>query len=320
MVMMPPRCSNAADVAMYAAKQEHLGVAVYDADNDHYTPRRLALVAELRTALSDDALELYYQPQVDMRDGAVRSVEALLRWNHPTHGFIPPDEFIPVAELAGLMAPLTHWVMETALSQLQTWLADGLDLCVAVNVSARSLMDPNFVPEVESLLELHGIEARRLVIELTETSLMTDITRGVDVLHGLAATGCQLSIDDFGTGYSSLSRLARLPVDEVKIDQSFVMGMSTDEGNAVIVRSTIDLARGLGLRVVAEGVEDEAAWDALSVLDCGIAQGYLLSRPVPADRLTAWIRAGSAHHRSVSPVLSPARDAAGGVDADRYRA
>jgi diguanylate cyclase (GGDEF)-like protein len=279
-----------ADVAMYSAKQHHQGVTVYDPEHDNYTARHLSLVTELRVALAEGALELYYQPQVDMRNGAVLAVEALLRWNHPLHGFIPPDEFIPVAEHGGLMGRLTSWVIDTALRQQRAWRAAGLDLSIAVNVSARSLMDPNLVGEIESRLLTHGVAADRLVLELTETGVMTDAARGIDVLHRLAATGCHLSIDDFGTGYSSLSRLARLPVDEVKIDRSFVMGMTTDASNAVIVRSTIDLARGLGLRVVAEGVEDQAAYNALVALDCDVAQGYLLSRPLPAEALAQWVR------------------------------
>jgi diguanylate cyclase (GGDEF)-like protein len=293
-----------ADVAMYHAKTEHLGAAVYDSGTDHYTARRLSLVAELRAALNEGALQLHYQPQVDMDDGTVHAVEALLRWNHPKHGFIPPDEFIPVAEQSGLMGQLTHWVVDTALGQLHAWRVAGLDLSVAVNISARSLMDPTFASEIESLLLLNGIDADRLVVELTETSLMTDIARGADVLRRLAATGCHLSIDDFGTGYSSLSRLARLPVDEIKIDQSFVMGMTQDESNALIVRSTIDLGRGLGLRVVAEGVEDEATWDALAALGCKAAQGYLLSRPLPAELIPTWVREW---RTSPSPSASSAR-------------
>jgi diguanylate cyclase (GGDEF)-like protein len=296
-----------ADVAMYSAKQHHQGVAVYDPSSDNYTARHLSLMAELRLALAADGLELYYQPQVDMRDGEVRTVEALLRWNHPTHGFIPPDEFIPVAEHSGLMARLTSWVIDTALRQQQAWRAAGLDLSVAVNVSARSLMDPNLVAEVESLLRLHGVAADRLVLEVTETGVMTDMARGIDVLHGLAATGCHLSVDDFGTGYSSLSRLARLPVDEVKIDRSFVMGMTSDTSNALIVRSTIDLAHALGLRVVAEGVEDQAAYHALVALDCDVAQGYLLSRPLPAEAIHSWLSEWTPASRTLKLAAERAR-------------
>jgi len=283
-----------ADVAMYDAKKDNKGIAVYEPDKDHYTPRRLLLVAELRSALADGALELYYQPQIDLSNGAVRCVEALLRWNHPTHGFIPPDEFIPVAEQSGLMAPLTRWVMDTALGQVSAWRGSGLDLSVAVNVSARNLADPNLVAEIEFLLMKHGVEAEHLVVELTETSVMTDLAQAVGMLDRIAATGAKLSIDDFGTGYSSLSRLARLPVSEVKVDRQFVMGMTQDHSNAVIVRSTIDLARGLGLRVVAEGVEDDAALSALAELHCDAVQGYLLCRPVPAADLTSWLQSRSA--------------------------
>jgi predicted signal transduction protein with EAL and GGDEF domain len=280
-----------ADVAMYDAKHDHQGVAIYTADTDHYTPRRLALVGELRAALAQNTLELYYQPQVTMAERRVCGVEALLRWNHPRYGFIAPDEFIPIAEHSGLMVPLTSWVIDTALTQLRKWNQDGLNLAMAVNISARSMADPCLVDEIQALLAKAGISADRLVLELTETSIMSDMTRGLDILHRLAATGAHLSIDDFGTGYSSLSRLARLPVDEIKIDRSFVMGMGRDADNAVIVRSTIDLARNLGLRVVAEGVEDAAAWNTLAELKCDAAQGYFLTRPLPAPAFEAWLRA-----------------------------
>jgi diguanylate cyclase (GGDEF)-like protein len=279
-----------ADVAMYDAKNTNHGVVVYAADKDQYTPRRLALVGELRAALANDGLELYYQPQVNMADRTVCGAEALLRWNHPEHGFIAPDEFIPIAEHSGLMAPLTSWVMETALTQLAKWRSQGSDLAIAVNMSARSMADPGLVDEIQALLVKTGVPADRLVLELTETSVMTDLAQGLDILQRLDATGAHLSIDDFGTGYSSLARLARLPVHEVKIDRSFVMGLAADDGsNAVIVRSTIDLARNLGLRVVAEGVEDLAAWDMLAALRCDAAQGFFLTRPLPAAAFEEWV-------------------------------
>ncbi len=278
-----------ADVAMYDAKSEGGGITAYTPDNDHYTPRRLSLVTELRAALSDGNLALHYQPKVRMSDRRVVGVEALLRWNHPTYGPISPDEFIPVAEHSGLIAPLTSWVIDTALTQAAHWNALGYELNVAVNVSARNVADERLLSEITALLAKTGVPPHQLVLELTETSVMTDLTGGIDLLHRLSATGAHLSIDDFGTGYSSLSRLAKLPVDEVKIDRSFVMGMEGDGSNAVIVRSTIDLARSLGLSVVAEGVETTAGWDALEALGCDSVQGYLISKPLAPDAFLEWI-------------------------------
>jgi diguanylate cyclase (GGDEF)-like protein len=283
-----------ADVAMYAAKDARAGVTVYDAVHDHYSQRRLALVAELRHAIESNALELHYQPQVEMRTGEVTGVEALLRWNHPRHGFVPPDEFIPLAEHSGLIRPLTTWVLDTALRQLRTWRDVGVELMMAVNVSPRSLTDPGFAAEIRFLLDRYGVAPTQLMLELTETSVMTDAADRLGLLEQLAATGVQLSIDDFGTGYSSLARLARLPVNEVKIDRSFVMAMGSDRSAATIVRSTVELSRSLGLRSVAEGVEDLTAWQMLADLHCDGAQGYLISRPVPPaalpDVIAQWTR------------------------------
>ena len=297
----PATLLQRADVAMYDAKSADRSIAVYTPETDHYTPRRLTLAAELRAAISNDQLELYYQPQVSLVDGSVIGVEALLRWNHAENGFIPPDEFIPVAENCGLIAPLTSWVLDNAIRQLGAWRAAGTDLAVAVNVSARSMLDPMLVTEVDALLTRHGVPADRLVVELTETSIMTDLVSGEDLLHQLARTGATLSIDDFGTGYSSLARLARLPVNEVKIDRSFVSAMLTDPGSQVIVRSTIDLARNLGLRVIAEGVEDHETWSWLADNNCDVIQGYVLTRPLPAREFEAWLAAHEAD-RAVLPT------------------
>jgi diguanylate cyclase (GGDEF)-like protein len=278
-----------ADVAMYQAKQSRSGVEVYDANEDHYTTRRLILVTELSRALQTSSVELHYQPKADLDTGRVVGAEALLRWTHPLYGVIPPDEFIPVAEQSGLIRPLTHWVLQTALGQVSSWRAQGLDLTIAVNLSARSVVDTELVVDVSDLITEAGIPPAALTLELTESALPPDRARSETVLTGLAALGVRLAIDDFGTGYSSLSRLKRLQVHEVKIDKSFVVQMVANDDDDAIVRSTIDLARNLGLTVVAEGVEDEATWRRLHQLGCDAAQGYYLSAPLSATDFQAWL-------------------------------
>ena len=273
-----------ADVAMYTAKGDHLGYAFYGAEHDHYSPERLALVGELRTGIEEGQLVLHYQPQVDLETGDMAGVEVLLRWQHPVRGLLAPDEFVPLAEHTTLIIPLTLHVITRALAQLVEWDAQGRRLSVAVNVSARNLLDPGFADAVDACLSLAGVEPGRLELEITETVLMANPARAMEVLSRLSDMGVGLSIDDFGTGYSSLDYLKRLPVDVLKIDKSFVMNMADDPADAMIVRSTIDLARNLGLRVVAEGIEDQSAYDMLRSLGCHVGQGFLMSRPVlPAD-------------------------------------
>ena len=276
-----------ADVAMYTAKSSHLGHALYGPENDNYSPERLALVGELRRALGENELVLLYQPKVDLASGRISSAEVLIRWQHPGRGLLPPGEFVPLAELTTLIRPLTLHVLNRALLQVRDWDRDGRDLTIAVNVSARNLLDPDFPEAVAACLELWEVPPSRLELEVTETVLMADPARALEVLHRLSAMGVSLSIDDFGTGYSSLEYLKRLPVNVLKIDKSFVLNMSDDVADAMIVRSTIDLARNLGLRVVAEGVEDQAAYDTLRGLGCHLGQGFLMSRPVTADALEA---------------------------------
>ena len=220
---------------------------------------------------------------------AVIGAEALIRWPHPTEGLVPPDEFIPIAERTGLIGPLTDFVLDTALAQCRHWHQVGWDLSIAVNLSARSLLDPELVDRINHALRRSGVPPSKLVLEITETSVMAEPDRALHVLDQLAALGITLAIDDFGTGYSSLTYLKRLPVSEVKIDKSFVLNMHDDENDAVIVRSTVDLARNLGLRTIAEGVETTAAWNTLRTIGCDIAQGYLISRPLPAERFDAWL-------------------------------
>ena len=278
-----------ADVAMYLAKDSRAGFEVYHADRDRHSPRRLALLGELRRGIEDGNLVLHYQPKADMRTGAIRGVEALVRWEHAEHGLIPPDEFIPLAEHTGLIRTLTLFVLDDALKQCRTWQDDGLRLGVAVNLSVRNLYDPSFADEVARLLGKYRIEPQLLELEITESVIMADPLRAMAVLARLSALGVGLSLDDFGVGYSSLAYLKRLPVTEIKIDKSFVMNITSDESDALIVRSTIGLARSLGLRVVAEGVETEEAWARLVALGCDIAQGYYLCRPQPAAELATWL-------------------------------
>jgi EAL domain-containing protein (putative c-di-GMP-specific phosphodiesterase class I) len=279
-----------ADVAMYEAKSSHGHFALYDPTADRHRPERLALVGELRRAISEGELVVHYQPKAEVGSGEVRSVEALVRWQHPRRGLLPPFEFMPVVERTGLIKPLTFYVLDVALGQCAAWARDGLGLSVAVNLSMRSLHDLELADEVARLLEKWDVAPGRLQLEITEDSIMADPVRARETLTELSAMGVGLSIDDFGTGYSSLAYLRSLPMNEIKIDRSFVMNMDKDENDAVIVRSTIDLGRNLGLDVVAEGVESETIWSQLDALGCDLLQGFYLSRPVPAGDLVAWLR------------------------------
>jgi diguanylate cyclase (GGDEF)-like protein len=278
-----------ADVAMYAAKENRTGWELYAREHDKYSPRRLSLAADLRHAVERGELALHYQPKAELGTGRVSGVEALLRWNHPTHGSVPPDEFIPIAEHTGLIRPLTSWVLHQAVRQAKDWADAGYRLSVAINLSVRSLMDGALPDEVASALDGVSLDPACLILEITESTIMADPNRAIAILRRLADQGLSLAIDDFGTGYSSLAYLKRLPVSEVKVDRSFVMNMATDNDDAVIVRSTVDLARNLGLRVVAEGVEDEASWDHLRLLGCDAVQGYFLARPMPAGQIPHWL-------------------------------
>ncbi|HET6794617.1 MAG TPA: EAL domain-containing protein [Acidimicrobiales bacterium] len=280
-----------ADVAMYTAKASGGGTAVYDATQDRYSRRRLALAGELRQALEDDGLELHYQPQADLVSGAVPAVEALLRWRHPLYGMVPPDEFIPLAEHSGLIAQLTRWVLQRALDDQKAWRQAGHPVAVAVNVSARNLLDATLIDDLNGMLAATGTDPRDLTLELTETAVMSDPTQAARVLRKLSGAGVRISIDDFGTGYSSLSRLTRMPVSEVKIDRSFVQRMVGDEGDRAIVSATAELARALGLSVVAEGIENKATWDALTRLGCRLGQGFVLAEPMPLSDLLRWLEA-----------------------------
>jgi diguanylate cyclase (GGDEF)-like protein len=278
-----------ADVAMYEAKRGRTGVETYSAERDPYSPDRLALLPELRRAISGDELVLHYQPKVALDSGAVIGVEALVRWQHPERGLLAPAEFVPLAERTGAVADLTRWVVDAALAQCRAWRDAGIDLPVAVNLAAANIVDVALPDAVGELLVRHGLPGDRLECEISEHTVMADPVRAGEVLGRLRALGVRLSLDDFGTGHSSLAHLKRLPLDEVKIDRSFVAGMTEDENDAVIVRSTIDLAGNLGLAVVAEGVESDAIMRELAALRCDVAQGFHVSRPLPAERLADWL-------------------------------
>ena len=294
-----------ADVAMYLAKDAHTGQEVYAAEQDAYSPARLTLLAELRRALDERELVVFYHPKADLQTGRVRGVEALARWQHPERGLLPPDEFIPLAEHTGLIRALTRYVLDEALRQCSRWRQDGLELAVAVNLSGRDLLDLQLPDDVVRLLEKWNLDPTCLELEITESTILGDPARAKTVLCRLSEMGVRLAIDDFGSGYTSLAYLKRLPVDELKIDKSFVMNMISDENDAVIVRSTIDLGRNLGLGVVAEGVESAEIWDELGALGCDVAQGYFLTRPIAADALTAWLRTAAA---AVPPLAAASSD------------
>jgi diguanylate cyclase (GGDEF)-like protein len=278
-----------ADVAMYAAKRIQAGIAVYSGGQEQSGKADLAFRSELLNAIKHDELVLYFQPKIDLRSNTVSGVEALVRWQHPQRGFLAPDMFIPLAEQNGLIDQLTIWVLKKALQQCSVFSNEGIDISVAVNFSARSLHDLRLPGEVARMLSDAKVNPARLLIEITESAVMADQEEALEVLQILDSMGVTLSIDDFGTGYSSLLYLTKLPVDEIKIDKSFVMGMILDEQAAAIVHSTIDLGHNLGKKVVAEGVETLEMLNMLKKWGCDTAQGYYMSKPLPADKLMLWL-------------------------------
>lgn len=279
-----------ADIAMYAAMKNKTDCITYDPKLDKHSPRRLTLMGELRQAINQDRLVLYYQPKVHLETGCIKEVEALVRWDHETHGIIGPDEFIPLAEQSGLIQPLTVWVLNEALEQCYKWHQAGVNITVSVNLSPQSLLDPELPDMIAGMLAAHDVPNSHLVLEITETAMMADMERTLEILTRLSHMGVSLSIDDFGTGFSSLSYLSKLPVSELKIDKSFVLEMAEDKSNAVIVRTTIDLAHNLGLTVVAEGVETEELMQRLKEMKCDTLQGFYISRPISADDFDKWSR------------------------------
>jgi diguanylate cyclase (GGDEF)-like protein len=283
-----PTLMMRADIAMYTAKTQNLGVCVYDPAVDRHSPAKFALFGDLRRALERGELILHYQPQVAISTGEVVGVEALVRWQHPERGLVFPDEFIPFTEYTGLIGPLTRHVLDTALAQARVWSDLGRPLPISVNLSARNLLDEGLPDLVAGLLAVHGVHAGLLELEVTESAIMTEPARAQRLLQQLSALGIRISIDDFGAGYTSLGQLKNLPINELKIDRSFIMTMIEDPGNALIVRSVIELGHNLGFTLVAEGVETEQTLTALAGLGCDIAQGYHLSRPISATAFDEW--------------------------------
>jgi diguanylate cyclase (GGDEF)-like protein len=293
-----------AEVALHLAKEHHSAVEVDSPGRDRTSPAGFGLLSELRRAIDDGDLILYYQPEIEPGTGRVLAVEALVRWRHPQRGLVMPDEFIPLAARTGLIRPLTHYVLDAALAQCHAWRRAGHDLHVAVNLSARNIHDLALPDDVEGLLRTWDVPPDRLELELTESAIQSDPVRAAEVLTRLSQVGVRIAIDDFGTGYSSLAHLRRLPVDKIKIDRSFVRRILTDQNDRVIVSSIIELGRSLGLQVVAEGVETDEMWVMLTALGCHVAQGYFLSQPLPAADLLPWLTALSTQGAATIPTRS----------------
>jgi predicted signal transduction protein with EAL and GGDEF domain len=278
-----------ADVAMYTAKQDNAGYTFHRQEQERRSPDELSLTVELRSAMRRNELELYYQPKRHLRTGLMTRAEVLLRWQHPTRGLLVPAHFIPIAERTGLIKPMTDWILDRALAQVRAWQDAGAPVHVAVNVSAKSLQEQTLPQRVQALLDKWKIDPRFLKIEITESSIMADPAHALAIMSMLQSMGVRLSIDDFGTGYSSLTHLRQLPVDEIKVDKSFVIGMATSEADAAIVRTVIDLAHNLGKQVCAEGVENPETLQRLKEMGCDLAQGYWISRPAKADDFMQWL-------------------------------
>ena len=299
----PAELFQHADVALYTAKASLDRWRIYDAGEDTHTVDRLALAAQLRNGIERDELVLHYQPKFTLETGAVAGVEVLVRWRHPHLGLIGPDGFIPLAEQTGVIKPLTLKMMDRALAQCRAWRDEGIELRCSVNVSPASLLDRELPAAIAGMLGSHGLAPAALQLEVTESRSIAETRDARNVLDRLRGMGISIAIDDFGTGFSSLAQLQRLPVDEIKIDRSFVMDMERDMQDAAIVRSTIDLGRNLGLRVTAEGVESESVRLRLLDLGCDYAQGFHLSRPLPAEECAALVRATRSEPEIESAVV-----------------
>jgi len=278
-----------AEVAMYHAKEEMTAVEIYDAAYDPHSQKRLLLMSELGKAIRNNQLILHYQPKISMQTGDVVCVEALARWFHPTMGFISPGEFVPIAEMTDSINEMTYWVLNESLGQVKRWRDEGLCWSVAVNISAKNLLNDNITQKITELLDNYQLPASCLELEITESTIMANPNRSLRILEEINALGVILSIDDFGTGYSSLAYIKKLPVHYLKIDYSFVVNMLEDQQDFIIVNSTINLAHNLGLRVVAEGVESEQVLYNLAAMQCEQAQGYHIAKPMPAEELPAWL-------------------------------
>jgi EAL domain-containing protein (putative c-di-GMP-specific phosphodiesterase class I) len=273
------------DMAVSMARRAQTTVICYKSEYEQDSMLRLALMGALRQAIKEEQLFLVYQPQANLATGVIHGVEALVRWQHAVYGVVSPDRFIPLAEQMGLITPLTHWALETAIRQCKVWREAGQDLVVSVNLSMWDLRDVTLPERIVRLLETYDVPASSLRVEMTESAIMNDKAQAMEILHRISEQGVSISIDDFGTGYSSLAYLKDLPVDELKIDRSFISNMVNDAAGAMIVEATIALAHGLGLRVIAEGVEDLKTWNLLADLGCDSMQGYYLSRPLSVQDL-----------------------------------
>ena len=279
-----------ADTALYVAKQNHSGVCVYRQDFSQQSSLRMTILTSLRQAIIESQLVMYYQPKIDIASDRVSGLEALLRWRHPVVGMIPPDEIFEVAENTRMIWPLTQWTLTSAIRDVRLWREQGYDLCVAVNLSARLLQDPNLVEKITESLRAGGVPPEWITLEITESAILGDPVRAMENAVALQKASIRLSIDDFGTGYSSLSYIRNLPADELKIDKSFVMDLLDHENDTMIVKSTIELAHNLGIKVVAEGVENGPILNRLAEMGCDIAQGYHFSKPVNFEDMTDWLK------------------------------
>ncbi|HET8695214.1 MAG TPA: GGDEF domain-containing phosphodiesterase, partial [Aquabacterium sp.] len=293
-----------AEIAMYAAKQKQSGCVTYHAGLDSTSEESLTLISELRTAIDKDELRVYLQPKVNLQTQQCVGAEALVRWQHPTRGMVPPMNFIPFAEQTGFIRLITLWMIEQVTKQAAHLESMGLDLKISVNLSTRDLMDQDLPAKIERILAQYSTASRSLGMEITESAIMDDPQRALQTLNRLHDMGLKLSIDDFGTGYSSLAYLKRLPVDELKIDRSFVMNMESDVQDAKIVHSTIDLAHNLGLNVVAEGIENAQTLKLLGNLNCDEAQGYFIAKPMPCEDFAEWVAQWSAQSKSPEGAAS----------------
>ncbi len=299
-----------ADVAMYVAKQTPARITVYDATQDENSLRRLTLSGDLRRAVNQGQLFLQYQPKVDLKTRRINGVEALVRWRHPEYGAVPPDDFIEHAELTGAIVPLSQWVLTTAVERCAAWHAQGINIDVAVNISARLLLYSDLVEMVRSALAEFGLDSGRLVLEVTESALMADPDRAQETLAALKEFGVRVAIDDYGTGYSSLAYLSDLDADELKIDKRFVQFAADNPNDRTIVESTIQLAHNLGLKVVAEGIEDERAYRLLRRLGCEIGQGFYFAKPLDGDEVVGWAQNQTGARKGPKPRKTklPARN------------
>jgi predicted signal transduction protein with EAL and GGDEF domain len=292
----PESLMRHADVALYTAKQDRGGYAIYDPHSDEHSTERPVLMGQLRRGIDRGELVVYYQPKVSIRTGRICGAEALVRWQHPTRGLLPPGQFLPAVENSGLIVPLTDQVIHKALAAVRQWRARGMYASVSVNVTARQVANLDLPSQIVDALALYSLPGDALVIEVTESCLMSDAVRARTVLSQLREAGVGLSIDDFGTGYSSFTHLRDLPMSEIKIDRSFVTTATGSAANAAIVKSTIELAHNLGLEVVAEGVETQACLDLLTDMGCDLVQGHLLARAMPASELLTWSTAQAIVH------------------------